>query len=260
METLHKINITIGLRILIVIFFLIIIFHSQGTAQENFQDVVYLKNGSVIRGIIIEQVPNESIKLQTKDGNLFVYRMDEIEKLTKEQPINFMPLGNSAYSFNPLGFLQFGPILTGELKLSSNTFLTPHLRIASLGLIYHALVEYDQISMSSMAIGLGVKRYIGNTNTSNRFYSGGLIEYGWGSGKNDVGESYESELNHSYLAVMSNFGYRWRNSSKTFINLGLLTGVAKTISDKEVTTFGEIEFELTTYFIGMLEFSVGFEK
>lgn len=27
-------------------------------AQQNFQDVVYLKNGSVIRGVIVEQVPN----------------------------------------------------------------------------------------------------------------------------------------------------------------------------------------------------------
>ena len=30
-------------------------------AQGNYQDVVYLKNGSIIRGIIIEQVPNVSI-------------------------------------------------------------------------------------------------------------------------------------------------------------------------------------------------------
>ena len=51
---------------------------------QNMADVVYLKNGSVIKGIIVEQVPNESIKLQTWDGNLFVYKMDEIQKTTKE--------------------------------------------------------------------------------------------------------------------------------------------------------------------------------
>ena len=54
------------------------------SAQEGYQDVVYLKNGSIVRGMIIEQVPNESVKIQTADGSVFVYKMDEIQKITKE--------------------------------------------------------------------------------------------------------------------------------------------------------------------------------
>ena len=38
------------------------------------QDVVYLKNGSVIKGSVIEMIPNQSIKVQTADGSLFVYQ------------------------------------------------------------------------------------------------------------------------------------------------------------------------------------------
>ncbi|WP_320053207.1 outer membrane beta-barrel protein [uncultured Acetobacteroides sp.] len=53
-------------------------------AQESYQDVVYLKNGSVIRGMIIEQVPNKSLKIQTADRSVFVYQIDEVEKMTKE--------------------------------------------------------------------------------------------------------------------------------------------------------------------------------
>lgn len=68
-------------------------------AQNNYQDVVYLKNGSVIRGIIVEQVPNKSIKIETSDKSIFVYQMDDIEKLTKEQ----MQVGNDK-SFDNLGF------------------------------------------------------------------------------------------------------------------------------------------------------------
>ena len=56
-------------------------------AQDNYQDVVYLKNGSVIRGIIIEQIPNKSIKIETADKSVFVYQIDEIEKITKEKYI-----------------------------------------------------------------------------------------------------------------------------------------------------------------------------
>lgn len=51
---------------------------------SQLQDFVYLKNGSIIKGLIIEQIPNSQIKIQTKDGSIFVFKMDEIEKITKE--------------------------------------------------------------------------------------------------------------------------------------------------------------------------------
>jgi len=53
-------------------------------AQQTYQDVVYLKNGSIIRGVIIEQIPNKSIKIETADKSVFVYQIEEIEKMTKE--------------------------------------------------------------------------------------------------------------------------------------------------------------------------------
>lgn len=59
----------------------------QTTTNSNnsqYVDVVYLKNGGVIRGMIIEQTPNESLKIQTKDGSIFVYKMDEVDRMTKE--------------------------------------------------------------------------------------------------------------------------------------------------------------------------------
>jgi len=67
-------------------------------SQSNYQDVVYLKNGSIIRGVIIEQVPNKSIKIETADGSVFVYQMEEIEKFTKE-PYKH----KGGYSNNSLG-------------------------------------------------------------------------------------------------------------------------------------------------------------
>jgi len=53
-------------------------------AQEYVKETVYLKNGSIIKGIVVEQIPNETIKIQTADGSLFVYKMSEVEKITKE--------------------------------------------------------------------------------------------------------------------------------------------------------------------------------
>ncbi len=53
-------------------------------AQGKYEQVVYLKNGSVIHGLIVEYVPNASIKVKS-GPNLFAYKMDEIEKITLEQ-------------------------------------------------------------------------------------------------------------------------------------------------------------------------------
>lgn len=52
----------------------------------DYEEVVYLKNGSVIRGIIIEMIPGKSVKIETREKNLFVYQMDEIEKIAREIP------------------------------------------------------------------------------------------------------------------------------------------------------------------------------
>jgi TM2 domain-containing membrane protein YozV len=52
------------------------------------QDVVYLKNGGVIRGVIIEQIPLEKLRIRTADGSIFVYQMSEIERITREAPFS----------------------------------------------------------------------------------------------------------------------------------------------------------------------------
>ena len=62
---------------------------SQVCAQQM-EDVVHLKNGSVIRGMIIEQVPDESLKIQTQDGSLFVYTMDEIAKASAKNQVVYL--------------------------------------------------------------------------------------------------------------------------------------------------------------------------
>jgi hypothetical protein len=56
-------------------------------AQVALQDVVYLKNGSVLRGIITKEIPNKSIKLRMADGYEMEYAIKDILKMTKEESI-----------------------------------------------------------------------------------------------------------------------------------------------------------------------------
>lgn len=56
------------------------------TFSQNYQrDVVYLKNGSIIKGNIIEQIPDKQVKVETAGGSIFVYEMEEVEKIKKEE-------------------------------------------------------------------------------------------------------------------------------------------------------------------------------
>lgn len=54
-------------------------------AQNNQQDVVYLKNGSVIRGFISVFVPDSSVTIKTEGQSIFVFEMSEVEKITREE-------------------------------------------------------------------------------------------------------------------------------------------------------------------------------
>jgi TM2 domain-containing membrane protein YozV len=92
-------------------------------SAQDLQDVVYLKNGSVLRGTIIEQVPNQSLKIQLSDGSIFVYQFSEIDKIAKEPVLKSakqsptpLPL---RYTFgnkiNPIGN-EKSPFLAGFLS------------------------------------------------------------------------------------------------------------------------------------------------
>ncbi|MFM1875591.1 MAG: hypothetical protein RL266_1328 [Bacteroidota bacterium] len=74
MKTILKISLMLTMMLPLALF-----------AQDGMQDVIYLKNGSIYKGVIIEAVPNVSYKIKSRDGNVFAVKLDEIEKITKEE-------------------------------------------------------------------------------------------------------------------------------------------------------------------------------
>jgi len=58
--------------------------------SQQTRDVVYLKNGSIVKGTITEMNPSKDLKIETSDGSLFVYQMSDILKMEKEEykPVN----------------------------------------------------------------------------------------------------------------------------------------------------------------------------
>ena len=54
-------------------------------AQEGTPiDVVYLKNGSVVRGTLVEYTAGKGVKIKTADGSIFVYAEAEVDRVARE--------------------------------------------------------------------------------------------------------------------------------------------------------------------------------
>jgi hypothetical protein len=72
---------------IIAAFMLVCICSSTISAQDDREDVVYLKNGNIYRGIIVEQVPGQTMKVETIGGNVFTVNISDITKITKEKKV-----------------------------------------------------------------------------------------------------------------------------------------------------------------------------
>jgi len=115
------------------------------------EDVVYLKNGGVIRGVIVEQVPGETLKIKTRDGNVFVYAFDEVEKLTREE-VN-----------------EFGMAVQYVPKKSGGTAFILSLLITGGGQFYNGETGKG-VAMLGMGI-VGIALVISGTESTNDGYS-----------------------------------------------------------------------------------------
>ncbi len=80
---------------LLFIFWLMSLAILKVNAQTEYIDVVYLKNGSVIRGQVLEQISNQTLKLQTADESIFVFKMEDVLKIVKEKKIIKEPIENN---------------------------------------------------------------------------------------------------------------------------------------------------------------------
>lgn len=129
--------------VLSMLFLLQMLFANAVFSQEQAKDVVYLKNGSVIKGQIIEQVPNKSIKIQTADGNIFVYDFSEIEKITKETVTTQSKAFSEIWLGGRLG-VNFTNISSDQL--SGNTTRT--------GLVVGGIVEFSLSDMFALEPGV----------------------------------------------------------------------------------------------------------
>lgn len=107
------------IKSLLIILVTIYSFNMNGQTI-NYEEVVYLKNGSVIKGVILEQIPNVSLKIKTKDENVFVFKMDEVEKIAKLEIIQKKNDTDETIKMKQKGFSSINE-LGANILLSNNT-------------------------------------------------------------------------------------------------------------------------------------------
>ena len=201
-------------KILIPVIMLII--SSYSLNGQKLKDVLYLKNGSIIYGTLMEITDNQ-YKLRTSDGSLFIYGSDEVEKYIKEAS-HFEGRRESG-----MGFALEAGFLIGS---QSSRYALPFS--------FNFLGEYTFKTLNSIGIGSGVE-FIGQTYTplfleykhlfsENKstpfiFFRGGAIFY---LGDDENTDSYNYYYNREYRggpSITAGTGISWcKDEFETYLS------------------------------------------
>jgi hypothetical protein len=116
----------------------IIIFASlfiETLSAQKLEDVVSLKNGSIIRGNILE-VTSQTIQIQIYGGSILVYKTEEIEKTWKEFPFhnksNLILHTKGYFNLTKIGLIPGNP--TGASFITINGYQVNPYLLSGIGI------------------------------------------------------------------------------------------------------------------------------
>jgi len=122
---------------------LFVMLSTNSFSQKNNIDVIYLKDGSIIKGELIEIKTDQYVKIKTFCDNILVYKNIEIDKIIKEEHQN-----KKEVDYNKLDFSGgMGDISLGLLIGSKNSTDGPG---------FSAEAEYIHEFKNNFAIGGGL--------------------------------------------------------------------------------------------------------
>lgn len=238
------------------------------------QVIVEKLDGSEVRGTLIG-VGDFDINVMKDDGTIVTVERGEVEEVrglaSKTEKANQsvegdIPAGSSYFLFNALGLLQTGPIFEYGFLVNPELYIAPRIRVLGMGLLTQVLAgaaDDDWLRIYSFSAGAAIYGQNSPDGGPNRVYYGGTLELGFSFEYGDVGTSYEWEGSSNLIITGASFGYKWRNPTRFFMNLGIFAGVGFTLSsdwyyvDDPGTVYTGDE---PTYFVGGLELAVGWER
>jgi len=128
----------------IIIFTILLIITAINSYGQKSKDVLYLKNGSMIYGTLME-ISNDQYKLKGSDGSIFIYSSGDVERYSKEVPA-FIGRKKSGMTFS----LEAGLMIGAQ----SNEYTAPFS--------FNAIAGYTIEKKNTVGIGTGAE-FLGKT-------------------------------------------------------------------------------------------------
>lgn len=260
------------LKLWIVLIFCVIstLASAQGT---EYNDVVYLKNGSIFRGKILEYNPGETLTIQLYGANTLVIEAEDIDRVVQgvqpprgldPRPIGrdqletkrrqeLPPLRNSGlYSNTGLGFLT----ATGDAGLA-------------VGITVHTSLGYQFNSFVAAGVGVGYDGYRPSRGENlipiyaevrvmpieqlPNLFALGMMGYGLAQ----TSEALNVTRAEGGTLIHGGIGYRFQTVDQSEILLEFGTRFQDALFVRELNT-GDIETRDVRYARGMLRISMTF--
>lgn len=144
------------------------------SAQSNTEDVVYLKNGSIIRGSITEHKIGDKLKIELAGGSVFVFSESEIDSTKKEniQKRQLQRWNKLSYRKNRgyMNMTEFGFIYGTNLKKDNNQSIYYGYSPDDFGVSIHTVNGYRHWPYLFTGAGVGIDRFINYKQTFSPFY------------------------------------------------------------------------------------------
>ena len=199
-------------------------------------DVLYLKDGSIIRGQILEMNAEGNIRIRTADGSVYVYAIGEVDRMVKEAPPGAtVPPSTpqqtqvaSAESPAPSALLG-GVCISGGIALPVGKFAETEVTVESAGLATIGFTGALDAAFPVMpALGVivsGVYCYNGVEKPSLPFGIAATVETGawhslWGLGGLLAGAALDPSWQ---IAVFGQAGVLYGMTPEISVSSGMIT-------------------------------------
>ncbi|MCU0353842.1 MAG: hypothetical protein MUD08_08920 [Cytophagales bacterium] len=125
----------------------------DAAAQRPTDDVLYLKNGWVLRGKLLPAAAPESVSIQTNDGNTFVFPQTDVLETKKEPALRYLNI-----RYRDRGYAHFTEM--GVMASSNNV---NELGVTTSAFTFHTVNGYKFNQWFYTGLGAGVDLYASQT-------------------------------------------------------------------------------------------------
>ena len=157
-----------------IIAILLVLCASSLFAQSGNEDVVYLKNGGIIRGKIIDRQSTGKIKVELLGGSVFVFEATEIDSLKKENSMKnkLRELGKNYFrkDHGYRNMTELSIIYGVNFKNSPNSNYYYNTNQDDIGLSLQTVNGYQFSPYLFVGAGVGIDRFITYQQTFSPFF------------------------------------------------------------------------------------------